>query len=452
MYYENYNENQGEEKAFIKWINSLGLTNELGESIHVNNLYEDLKNGLILLNIIDKIKPGVVNWKIVDKKPNNPFKITVNCNEVIDACRKLKCQIRGIGGGDIRDGNKNYILKIIWEIMKTDILKKIGNKTEEELISWGNERVDSDLRIKSLKDKTLDNSLYFINIIQSIEPRAINWNIVIKNKNNKESKKNNAIYVISISKQLGAKVFLDWEDIVEVNSKLLFTFLATLYYDLFLNKSNVKNNVEPTPKIGKTEPYKTNFNSFEETSNKEISKLKLDLDNERNNNKELVKKISKLEKELNDEKNKNKILEENISNLKNELENLLNKTKKQEEKIQNRNSNNNSKESLYETILEKDKEIKNLKLKLSRYPVELDEGEELMSVIFISGDQKLHCSIICKNTDKFNRVEDRLYDYYSEYAENENYFTFNGIKINKYKTLKDNNIKNNNIIMLNTIE
>ena len=157
--------------------------------------------------------------------------------------------------------------------MKAYTSKKIGNKTEEELISWGNERVDSNLRIKSLKDKTLDNSLYFINIIQSIEPRVINWNNVIKNKNNKESKKNNAIYVISISKQLGAKVFLDWEDIVEVNSKLLFTFLATLYYDLFLNKSNVKNNVEPTPKIGKTEPYKTNFNSFEETSNKEISKL-----------------------------------------------------------------------------------------------------------------------------------------------------------------------------------
>ena len=67
MYYENYNENQGEEKAFIKWINSLGLSNELGESIHVNNLYEDLKTGLILLNIIDKIKPGVVNWKYIDK-------------------------------------------------------------------------------------------------------------------------------------------------------------------------------------------------------------------------------------------------------------------------------------------------------------------------------------------------------------------------------------------------
>jgi hypothetical protein len=180
--------------------------------------------------------------------------------------------------------------------------------------------------------------------------------------------------------------------------------------------------------------------------------LKLELDNEKNNNKELIKKIVKLENELNEEKNKNKILEKNISNLKKELDNLLKKSKIPVEKVENKNVEKNSKESLYESIIEKDKEIKNLKLKLSRYPVELNEGEELISLIFISVDQKLHCSIICKNTDKFNKVENKLYDYYSEYAENENYFTFNGNKINKYKTIEDNNIKNNNIIILNTID
>ena len=120
---EDNNENSREEKAFRMWINSLGLTNELGEPIHVNNLYEDIKNGLILLQILDKIKPGVVNWKIVDKKPNNPFKKTVNCNEVIDACKKLNLKplIVGVGGGDIRDGHKEYVLKIVWAIMRTYI-------------------------------------------------------------------------------------------------------------------------------------------------------------------------------------------------------------------------------------------------------------------------------------------------------------------------------------------
>ena len=218
-----------EERAFRMWINSLGLSGEDGEPIHINNLYEESKDGILMLRTLDKIKPGVVNWKIIDKKPNNPFKKTVNCNEVIDASKKSKYHIVGIGGGDIRDGNKKYILAIVWQMMRAHSLQIIGNKTEEELIAWGNERVDEDLRVKSLKDKKLGNSLYFINIMKSIEPRSVNWDIVITDKDDEESKQNNAKYAISIARKLGATVFLVWEDIAEVKSKLLLTLLASLY-------------------------------------------------------------------------------------------------------------------------------------------------------------------------------------------------------------------------------
>ena len=218
-----------EERAFRMWINSLGLNDDNGEPIHINNLYEESKDGILMLRTLDKIKPGVVNWKIVDKKANNPFKKTVNCNEVIDASKKSKYHIVGIGGGDIRDGNKKYILAIVWQMMRAHSLQVIGNKSEEELISWGNEKVDDDLKVKSLKDKKLGNSLYFINIMKSIEPRSINWDIVVTDKEDDESKQNNAKYAISIARKLGATVFLVWEDIAEVKSKLLLTFLASLF-------------------------------------------------------------------------------------------------------------------------------------------------------------------------------------------------------------------------------
>ena len=84
------------------WLNSLGLTDDNGETFHINNLYEESKDDILLLRIIEKIRPGVINWKIVDKKPNNSFKNTVNCNEVIDTSKKTKYYIVGIGGGDIR--------------------------------------------------------------------------------------------------------------------------------------------------------------------------------------------------------------------------------------------------------------------------------------------------------------------------------------------------------------
>ena len=227
-----------EERAFRMWINSLGLMDESGEPIHINNLYEESKDGLLLLRTLDKIKPGVVNWKLVDKKPNNPFKKMGNCNEVIEASKKSKYHIIGIGGRDINSGNKKYILAIVWQMMREHSLQVIGNKTEDDLIKWGNEKVEDEFKIKSLKDKKLGNSLYFIHIMKSIEPRAINWEIVVTDKDDKESKENNAKYAISIARKLGAVVFLVWEDISEVKSKLLLTFLASLY--------EIGHNYKPT--------------------------------------------------------------------------------------------------------------------------------------------------------------------------------------------------------------
>ena len=213
-----------EERAFRMWINSLGL-----DGVYINNLYEESKDGILLLKVIDKVKPGIVNWKIVDKKPKNPFVATVNCQEVIDSAKKCKYSVIGIGAQDIREGNKKYILAIVWQIMRTHTLQIIGNKTEEELIKWGNELADEEHRIKSLKDKSLKNSMFFIDIMKSIEPRAINWDIVIKDKDDNDSLANNAKYALSIARKLGATVFLVWEDISEVKPRLLLTFLASLY-------------------------------------------------------------------------------------------------------------------------------------------------------------------------------------------------------------------------------
>ena len=157
---------------------------------------------------------------------------------------------------------------------------------------------------------------------------------------------------------------------------------------------------------------------------------------------ELKQRIKKLEEELDKEKNKNKMLEQNIINLKKEL-------KKEKDKDLTKNININK---LNQIIVEKENKINTLEKKLSRFPFELNEREKLISVIFISLDQNLYYSIICKNTDRFDTIEKKLYDVYSEYSETENYFTVNGNEINKLKTLEDNKIKNNDLIILNQIK
>ena len=102
-----------------------------------------------------------------------------------------------------------------------------------------------------------------------------------------------------------------------------------------------------------------------------------------------------------------------------------------------------------EKLENKENMIKDLKSKL---PFELSENEKLMTVIFNSTDQKIHYALICKNTDVFNRLENSLYNIYTEYKDSENYFTCNGMRVNKYRTLEENNIKFSDVITLNKYE
>ena len=112
-------------------------------------------------------------------------------------------------------------------------------------------------------------------------------------------------------------------------------------------------------------------------------------------------------------------------------------------------SNKEKIDNLIKELKEKEKELKDIKSNLS---FELLPGEKLMNVIIISVDQKIHIPIICKNTDIFTRLEKIVYENYPEYSESENYFMVGNTKINKYKSLEFNKIKNNDIITLQTLD
>ena len=188
-----------------------------------------------------------------------------------------------------------------------------------------------------------------------------------------------------------------------------------------------------------------------------IDELKSQLNKERNENKKLIEKISKLEKELKEEKSKNLLAENKIKDLQKNLESQIKKLKDfqkdlDNKKLLNKNLEKESKESFIDTIMAKDKEIRELKLKLSRYPFTLEEGEKLISIIFQSSDQSLHSSIICKNTDKFHKVEEIICEKNPKFIDTENFFYLNGTKINRNKTIEQNGIKDDDIILLNTFD
>ena len=195
----------------------------------VYNLYEECRSAILLLKAIDKIKPGTVQWNRVELKTKNPFKIAVNCQEVIDASKRSGYSIISIGNKDIQEGKKKHILALVWQLMKTQTLKDIGEKSEEELIAWANSKVSVSRRIKSLKEKKLNDGLFWIELLASIEPRCIRWDLVSKENLKDKDREMNAKYTLSVARGLGSINFVVWEDITEVKSKLLLTFLASLY-------------------------------------------------------------------------------------------------------------------------------------------------------------------------------------------------------------------------------
>ena len=139
---------------------------------------------------------------------------------------------------------------------------------------------------------------------------------------------------------------------------------------------------------------------------------------------------------LKEEKEKNLKLEKENSDLKKQLEvkNELNLNKIKETKE-------------YKEIENENKELKS---QLSKFPFK--EGEKIMSIIFMSLDERLHYSIICKNTDIFYTVLTELKENFPEYFEKDIIYILKGKKIDIKKTIEQNGIKNSDIIILSQIE
>ncbi|KAK7841593.1 fimbrin-5 [Quercus suber] len=181
-----------EERCFRLWINSLGI------ATYINNVFEDIRNGWVLLEVLDKVSPESVNWKQASKPPiKMPFRKVENCNQVVKIGKQLNFSLVNVAGNDIVQGNKKLIL----------------GKFQNPLTS----------------DKNLSNGIFFLELLSAVEPRVVNWSVVTKGET-EEDKKLNATYIISVARKLGCSIFLLPEEIIEVNQKMILILTASIMY------------------------------------------------------------------------------------------------------------------------------------------------------------------------------------------------------------------------------
>ncbi|XP_051125450.1 fimbrin-1 isoform X2 [Andrographis paniculata] len=196
----------------------------------------------ILLEVLDKVFPGSVIWKHATKPPiKMPFRKVENCNQVVRIGKQLNLSLVNVAGNDFVQGNKKLILAFLWQLMRFNILQLLKNLrsrfhgrevTDADILNWANKKVRSSGRrskMESFKDKSLSSGIFFLELLSSVEPRVVNWNLVTKGGSDEE-KKLNATYIISVARKLGCSIFLLPEDIIEVNQKMVLTLTASIMY------------------------------------------------------------------------------------------------------------------------------------------------------------------------------------------------------------------------------
>ena len=178
-------------------------------------------------------------------------------------------------------------------------------------------------------------------------------------------------------------------------------------------------------------------------------------------NKKLEEENNKLKDELNklknNESNEIKKLKSDIDKYKNELikankiiSNLSNNPVDNNELKKLKDENTNLKLKLSE----KDKEIFQLKNNSKKNKIEEQnfKFKDIVVITFISIDGSVQYGMKCLQTEVFAEVEEKLYKKYDNLRNTNNMFTANAKPILRFKTLKENNIKDGDIIQLLKLE
>jgi plastin-1 len=205
-------EGEREARVFTLWLNSLGV--EPG----VFNLFENLKDGLIILQAFDKIVPESVHWRRVSKPkeggvqpyvgstedgeeeeeigvtPNQSklsrFKCVENCNYSVALAQNNGLHMVGIQGADIVDGSKTLVLGLVWQLMRMSITKTLTSLSgkgrpvsDQEILRWANTTVQkakpSARPARSFKDPSLTTGLFFLDLLEALRPGIVDPSLII---------------------------------------------------------------------------------------------------------------------------------------------------------------------------------------------------------------------------------------------------------------------------------
>ncbi|KAI0134686.1 fimbrin [Xylariales sp. AK1849] len=231
-------EGEREARVFTLWLNSLDVQPS------VVSFFDDLRDGTILLQAYDKVIKGSVNWRHANKRPASGavlmrFKAVENTNYTIELGKQNGFSLVGIQGADITDGQKTLTLGLVWQLMRRDITltlaalaQRLGKReiTDGEMVKWANEMSRKGGRnsaVRSFKDPAIGSGVFLLDVLNGMKSSYVDYDLVTSGRTDDEAYMN-AKLSISIARKMGATIWLVPEDICQVRSRLVTTFIGSL--------------------------------------------------------------------------------------------------------------------------------------------------------------------------------------------------------------------------------
>ena len=236
-------EGEREARVFTLWLNSLDVQPA------VNSLFDDLRDGTVLLQAYDKVIPGSVNWRHVNKRSSTGnelmrFKAVENTNYAVELGKQNRFSLVGIQGADITDGQRTLILGMVWQLMRKDISEtlsalaaRLGKReiSDAEMVKWANDtsrKGGKSSSIRSFKDQSIGNGVFLLDVLNGMKSSYVDYDLVTAGRTEEECYAN-AKLSISIARKMGATIWLVPEDICQVRSRLVVTFIGKPCRPLF---------------------------------------------------------------------------------------------------------------------------------------------------------------------------------------------------------------------------